>query len=211
MLELVPKAIEHYATDHSTPESIIFKSLTETTRADCDSPQMLVGPIEGRFLKLIVKATAARRVLEIGTFTGYSALMMAEGMPEGGELITCDISRVSTAIARSYWDKSPHGNKITLRLGRALETIGSIDGPFDVVFIDADKRNYIAYWDACVPKVRRGGVILADNVLWSGRVLDPQDEDDHALVAFNAHVRNDNRVETVMLPIRDGVTMSVKL
>jgi caffeoyl-CoA O-methyltransferase len=211
MLELVPEAIERYAVDHSTPESDIFKLLTQKTRADCDSPQMLVGPIEGRFLKLIVKAVAARRVLEIGTFTGYSALMMAEGMPDDGELITCDINRESTAIARSHWERSPHGRKITLRLGRALDTIAGIDGPLDVVFIDADKRNYIAYWDACVPKVRPGGVILADNVLWSGRVLDPKDPDDHALVRFNAHVCNDDRVETVMLPIRDGVTMSVRL
>jgi len=211
MFELVPEGIERYAADHSTPESDIFQSLTEQTHAESDSPQMLVGPIEGRFLKLIVQAMAARRVLEIGTFTGYSALMMAEGLPDDGEVMTCDISRESTTIARSYWDQSPHGRKISLLMGRALDTIAGIEGPLDVVFIDADKQNYIAYWDACVPKVRRGGVILADNVLWSGRVLDPKEPDDHALVAFNKHVRGDNRVETVMLPFRDGVTMSIKL
>jgi caffeoyl-CoA O-methyltransferase len=211
MQALVPKNIERYAVDHSTPESNIFQSLTQQTRAESDSPQMLVGPIEGRFLKLIVKAMEARRVLEIGTFTGYSALMMAEGVADGGEVITCDISSESTKIARAYWDQSPHGRKITLLLGRALDTIAGVDGPLDVVFIDADKQNYIAYWNACVPKVRKGGVVLADNVLWSGRVLDPREPDDHALVAFNKHVRGDDRVETVMLPFRDGVTMSIKL
>jgi caffeoyl-CoA O-methyltransferase len=211
MPALVPENIERYAVGHSTPESNIFQSLTEHTHAESDSPQMLVGPIEGRFLKLIVKAMAARRVLEIGTFTGYSALMMAEGVADDGEVITCDISRESTKIARAYWDQSPHGRKITLLLGPALDTIAGIEGPLDVVFIDADKRNYIAYWDACVPKVRKGGVVLADNVLWSGRVLDPKEPDDHALVAFNKHVCGDDRVETVMLPFRDGVTMSIKL
>ncbi len=211
MPELVPENIERYAVDHSTPESDIFQSLTQKTHVESDSPQMLVGPIEGRFLKLIVQAMAARRVLEIGTFTGYSALMMAEGVADDGEVITCDISRESTKIARSYWDRSPHGRKIKLLMGRALDTIAGVDGPLDVVFIDADKQNYIAYWDACVPKVRKGGVVLADNVLWSGRVLDPKEPDDHALVAFNKHVRGDGRVETVMLPFRDGVTMSIKL
>jgi caffeoyl-CoA O-methyltransferase len=172
---------------------------------------MLVGPTEGTFLSLIARSISARNVLEIGTFTGYSALKFAEGVPEDGEVVTCDIDADTTAIAKRNWDKSPHGKKIRLEIGPAIQTIEKLPGPFDLVFIDADKGNYINYWEACVPKVRAGGVILADNVLWSGRVLDPQKPDDHALAAFNRHALADDRVSVVMLPIRDGVTMACKL
>jgi caffeoyl-CoA O-methyltransferase len=155
--------------------------------------------------------TRAKRVLEIGTFTGYSALAMAEGLPEDGEVLTCDVDPKNTAIARQYWDRSPHGGKITLRLGPALKTIETVSGLVDLVFIDADKRNYVQYWDAVVPKLRHGGVVVADNVLWSGRALDPQSNDDHAIVAFNDHVLKDQRVEVVMLPLRDGVLLATRL
>jgi caffeoyl-CoA O-methyltransferase len=155
--------------------------------------------------------TNARRVLEIGTFTGYSALMMAEALPDDGRLVTCDIDAESTGIAGRYWQNSPHGHKIELMLGPALGSIEKLEGPFDLVFIDADQENYSGYWEACVPKVRRGGVLVADNVLWSGRVLDPQNESDHALAAFNERVVNDPRVEAVMLTVRDGVTLACKL
>jgi caffeoyl-CoA O-methyltransferase len=136
--------------------------------------------------------------------------MMAEGLGDDGQLITCEIDSRSAAMAREYWAQSPHGGKITLALGNALETLETLEGPFDLVFIDADKQSYVAYWEACVPLVRSGGLILVDNVLWSGRVLDPKEPDDHALVAFNRHVREDSRVETVMLTIRDGITMACK-
>jgi caffeoyl-CoA O-methyltransferase len=135
---------------------------------------------------------------------------MAEGLPDGGEIVTCDIDPKATAIATRYWNRSPHGKKIVLRLGPALDTIAGLTGPIDLVFIDADKTNYVHYWDACLPKVRAGGVILADNVLWSGEVLAPKEADALALAAFNEHIARDPRVEHLMLPIRDGITIAVK-
>ena len=211
MLTFVPEPIERYAEAHSTPQPAIFEELSRETHAKTKSPQMLVGPLEGGFLKLLVRATGARRVLEIGTFTGYSALMMAEGLPADGELVTCDVSRESTDIAKRFWARSDHGPKIRLELGPALRTIAALEAPFDMVFIDADKESYVAYWEACVPLLRRGGVIVCDNVLWSGKVLEPKEAVDRAVADFNRHVVADRRMETVMLPFRDGVGMAVKL
>jgi caffeoyl-CoA O-methyltransferase len=210
MVSFVPEKIEAYASAHSTPEGAVYSELAVATRAQTTQPQMMVGHLEGTLLKLLVRMAAAKRVLEIGTFTGYSALSLAEGLPHDGVVVTCDVDPKATAIARSFWERSPHGRKITLRLAPALDTIATLAGPIDLVFIDADKANYIRYWDACVPKVRSGGALLADNVLWSGRVLEPKEPDDHALAAFNQHVLRDARVELVMLPIRDGVTIAVK-
>ena len=210
MIPFVPEHIEAYAEAHSSPEPALFKELAAVTRAQTTQPQMMVGHLEGMFLKLFVMLTQAKRVLEIGTFTGYSALAMAEGLPEGGRIITCDVDRKATDIARSFWARSPHGSKIDLKLAPALETIATLADPIDLVFIDADKQNYVRYWDACVPKVRSGGVLLADNVLWSGAVLDPKTDDDKALARFNEHVVRDDRVQMVMLPIRDGVSVAVK-
>jgi caffeoyl-CoA O-methyltransferase len=211
MLNLVPEELEHYIAAHSTTESQVLVDLSAETRAKTDAPQMMVGHIQGLFLKLLARAMGARRVLEIGTFTGYSALAFAEGVAEDGEVITCDRSERVTAIARQFWDMSPSGKKIKLLLGDALESVRSVDGPFDIIFIDADKERYIDYWEACVPKLRRGGLVLADNVLRSGTVVAPKEPVDHAVVAFNQHVMNDRRVENVILPIRDGVTMACKL
>jgi predicted O-methyltransferase YrrM len=210
VISFVPENIQAYADAHSSPEAPLYKELAAETRASTTQPQMMVGHCEGLLLKLIVRMIAARRVLEIGTFTGYSALAMAEGLPDGGEIVTCDIDPKATAIATKYWNRSPHGKKIVLRLGPALDTIAALAGPIDLVFIDADKTNYIHYWDACLPKVRAGGVILADNVLWSGEVLAPKEADARALAAFNEHIARDPRVEHVMLPIRDGITIAVK-
>jgi caffeoyl-CoA O-methyltransferase len=210
MNPLVAEAIEAYAATHSSPEPALLAELAAETRASMASPQMMVGHAEGLFLRLIARLMDARRVLEIGTFTGYSSLCLAEGLPAGGRVITCDVDPRATAIARRYWARSAHGAKITLELRPALETIAGLEGTFDLVFIDADKQNYIRYWEACVPIVRPGGVLLADNVLWSGRVLDPREKDDHAIVAFNEHVARDLRVERVVLPVRDGVTLAVK-
>jgi caffeoyl-CoA O-methyltransferase len=210
MITLVPEKIDAYAAAHSTPEPPLFAELAAATRAQTAQPQMMVGHLEGLLLKFLVRMTRAKRVLEIGTFTGYSTLAMAEGLPDDGTLVTCDVDPKATAIARSFWERSPHGRKITLALAPALDTIATLSGPFDFVFIDADKPNYIRYWEACVPNVRAGGVLAADNVLWSGRVLDPQEPNDRALAAFNEHVVRDARVELVMLPIRDGVTLAVK-
>jgi len=208
MFSFIPEELENYVDSHCTPESALHEKLAADTRDNTKQPQMMVGNVEGLLLRTLVRATGAQRVLEIGTFTGYSALAMAEALPEDGTLITCDIDPKATAIARRYWEQSPHGAKIDLRLGPALETIEAVAGPLDMVFIDADKVSYIDYWEAVVPRVRKGGLIVADNVLWSGRVLDPDEPDAEALAAFNDHVAADGRVEQVMLLIRDGITVA---
>jgi caffeoyl-CoA O-methyltransferase len=170
----------------------------------------MIDHCEGLLLRLLVRLTGARRILELGTFTGYSALTMAEGLPEDGELITCDLDPEVTKIAQRYWSQSSDGSKIKLVLGPALDTIETIQPPLDLIFLDADKENYVNYWEACLPKLRAGGVLVVDNVLWSGRVLDPKEPDDHAIAAFNEHVAGDDRVEFVILAIRDGVLVAIK-
>ena len=210
MTPIVNPKIEKYAVANSAAESALFKNLARETYAKTEIPQMQVGHLEGSFLRMMVKISGAKNVLEIGTFTGYSALAMAEGLPAGGRLITCDINPETTRIARKYWAQSPHGKKIESKLGPAIETIKKIKHSLDFVFIDADKSNYINYWKLCVPKVKKGGLILADNVLWSGRVLNPKDEMDDAIVKFNRHVAKDKRMEVLMLPIRDGITIAYK-
>jgi caffeoyl-CoA O-methyltransferase len=210
MTDMAPEEILRYCDAHTTPDSVECRAIADETHAASESAQMLVGPVQGMFLTLLARAIGARRVLEIGTFTGYSALKLAEGLPDDGEVITCDIDPEVTAIARKHWQKSPHGRKITLEIAPALDTIGGLAGPFDLVFIDADKENYTDYWEACIPMVRRGGLIVADNVLWSGRVLDPKEKSDHALVKFNSHIAADPRVDVVMLTIRDGVSVACK-
>ena len=209
-LTLVPEAIEEYASAHTEPASPLFEQLRNETYAKMEMPQMQVGPIEGTFLRLVVRLARAKRVLEIGMFTGYSTLMMAEGLPEDGELITCEINPKAEEVARRYFAKSPHGKKIKIRMGPALQTIESLTGPLDMVFIDADKENYPRYYDAVLPLLRAGGLIVADNVLWSGRVLKPKDQTDRAIVAFNEKVAKDTRVEKVMLTVRDGITLALK-
>lgn len=209
MIQL-PPGIEAYVFDHATPEDPLLAELTAETRAKAKLPQMLTSHVEGSFLRLVVAVSGARSILEIGTYTGYSGLSMAMALPPDGKIITCDVDSVATAMAKRYWARSPHGSKIELRMGPALDTIQKLEGPFDFVFIDADKEHYVDYWESVLPKVRTGGLVAADNVLWSGKVLDPQSESDHAIVAFNDRVRNDDRVEAVMLTIRDGVTLARK-
>jgi len=210
MQGFVSEDIQKYADEFSSAEAELFLELARETNATQKDPQMMVGHGEGLLLSLLVRLSGARRVLEIGTFTGYSALAMAFALPAGGEIITCDVDPKCTTLARRYWDRSPHGKKIRLELAPALDTIARLEGPIDFVFIDADKPNYIKYWEAVLPLVRSRGAIVADNVLWSGRVLDPKEESDRALAAFNTHVKRDARVDHVMLPIRDGITIAVK-
>ncbi|MCA9660430.1 MAG: class I SAM-dependent methyltransferase, partial [Myxococcales bacterium] len=201
-ITLLSPAIAEYVHAHTTPESALFRDLCDETQASLDSPQMQVGRVEGALLRLLVAISGARRILEIGTYSGYSGLAMAAALPEGGSLITCDVDPVATAVARRYFDQSGYGDRITIRLGPALETIASLaaeERRFDLVFIDADKENYSNYWDAVLPLVPRGGLIVADNTLWSGRVLDPQEPTDRAIVAFNRKVAEDPRVEQVLL------------
>ena len=209
-MTIVDEAIEQFAHDHTTEESELFVRLRDETYASMSMPNMQVGRIEGGFLKMLVRLTRARRILEIGMFTGYSALMMAEGLPDDGHLITCDVSRKAEEIAARYFAQSPHGKKIEIRIAPALETIKTLSGPLDMVFIDADKGNYSNYYEACLPLLRPGGLIVADNVLWSGRVLDPQDEDGRAIVAFDKLVQSDPRVENVCLTVRDGIMLAWK-
>ncbi|MSR77498.1 MAG: methyltransferase [Candidatus Omnitrophica bacterium] len=209
-MPLVNKKLEDYALAHSASESRLLKDLARETYAKTEIPQMQVGHLEGSFLRMIVKIARAKTILEIGTFTGYSALCMAEGLSEDGKIITCDINPETSIIAQKYWAKSPHGKKIRLCLGPAVETLKKIHETMDMVFIDADKENYLRYWELCLPKVRRGGILLADNVLWSGRVLNPKSDSDHAIVKFNRHVMKDKRVEVLMLPLRDGITLAYK-
>lgn len=209
-MDITPREIDDYCSRHTATESELFAELAVATRNRTDLPQMQVGHLEGAFLRVMVRAVAARFVVEVGTFTGYSALAMAEALPEDGRLVTCDIDPINTRIAEEFWSRSPHGKKIELRLGPAVETLTRIDGPIDLAFIDADKVNYGAYWDLLVPRMRPGGMILCDNVLWSGRVLDPQDATTKAIAEFNRMVASDSRVEAVMVPLRDGVTIAWK-
>lgn len=203
--------IEDYVHANTTPVLEIFERLREETQRTMESPQMQVGAVEGTLLRLLVKLSGAKRALEIGMFTGYSGLMIASGLPDDGTLITCDVNPKAEDMARRYFAESPYGRKITIRMGPALDTIETIDGPLDFVFIDADKENYVRYWDAVVPKVRPGGLIVADNVLWSGRVvLANPAESTRAIQAFNERVRADDRVEQVMLTVRDGMTIAMR-
>ena len=171
------------------------------------APQMLTGAIEGRFLELLVHASGARQVLEIGTFTGYSALSMAAALPEDGRIDTLDIEPRHAEVAQRYFDRSPHGSKITLHLGPATETIGKLEGNFDLVFIDADKEGYDAYYEAVLPRLSERGLIAIDNTLWSGRVLDPQDSSTKKIAALNDKIAADERVVAVQLTVRDGITL----
>lgn len=202
--------IEPYAEAHTSPEPAHLAALTaETNELLGDRSQMLVGPLQGRLMSFLVAMLQPRLVLEIGMFTGYSALSMAEALPPGGRIITCEISDRHAAIARKHIEASPYGDRIETRMGPALETVQALEGPFDFVFIDADKQNQVNYFEAVLPKLSERGVIAVDNVIWSGRVLDAADEseDTKAVRAFNAHVAADPRVEQVMLTVRDGLTL----
>jgi predicted O-methyltransferase YrrM len=211
MAFIVNEQVEDYAAEHTSELHDLFERLAEETREKTTAPQMMVGRIEGGFLAALVRLTGAKRILELGTFTGYSSIAMASALPPEGRIITCDVDPDATAIARRYMDESGHGDKIEIRLGPALETISTLEGPFDIVFIDADKPNYEAYYEAALPLLAENGLVIADNVLWSGRVVEPDgDESTQAIKAFNEHVKNDDRVVSVMLTVRDGMTLIQK-
>ena len=208
MAFIVDPKIEEYAEAHTTPDGELFERLAEETRAKTTAPQMMVGRIEGRFLATLVALSGARRILEFGTFTGYSSISMASALPADGKVITLDVDPEATAIARRYMEESGHGDKIEIRLGPALETVRDIEGPFDLVFIDADKPNYVNYYEAALSLLADDGLLIADNVLWSGRVVEDEgDESTRAIKEFNEHVRADDRVVSVMLTVRDGMTL----
>ena len=208
---VVPAAIEAYAAEHTTPPEPFLAQLAGETRETLDSPQMLTGEIEGRLLEFLVFLAQPRLVLEIGTYSGYSALSMAQALPAGGRIITCELDPDRVVFAGRHIAQAGYGDRIEIRQGPALETIAGLEGPFDLVFIDADKAGYHDYYEAVLPKLSARGLIVVDNVLWSGRVAQPPSDEDgeatHALRAFNDHVAADDRVVNVMLSVRDGVTL----
>ena len=209
MSDVVTDAIDGYSAEHTTQPTDLLARLAEETRATLEAPQMLTGTVEGRFLEFLVYATGARRVLEFGTFSGYSSISMAAALPAGGHIDTCEIDEKHAAVAQRYIDEAGYSDRITIHLGPAVETVERLEGDFDFVFIDADKPNYVNYYEAVLPRLSERGLIAADNTLWSGRVLDDSDDSDGtvAIRAFNEHVRADDRVVSVMLTVRDGVTL----
>ena len=207
-MNLVSHEIEKYIDAHTTAESDALQQLNRKTQTDVLMPQMLSGKVQGQFLKFISQMLQPTRVLEIGTFTGYAAICLAEGLPENGKLFTIDINEELEAIARTHIEKAGLQNKIIQIIGNAAQEIQQLNETFDLVFIDADKQNYSLYYDLVIDKVRSGGFILADNVLWSGKIIDEQkDKDTKKLAEFNDKVQQDNRVENVIVSIRDGIMM----
>jgi caffeoyl-CoA O-methyltransferase len=206
---IVPDEIEGYAAAHTTPPTELLQELAEETRANLRAPQMLTGTIEGRFLELLVHGLQAKRVLELGTYSGYSSLSMAAGLTEGGHIDTCEFDETHAEVARRYIAQSPYADRITVHLGPALDTIPQLEGEFDFVFIDADKENYANYYEALLPRLAPSGLMAIDNTLWSGRVLDTADDSGatRAIRDLNDHIAADDRVVAVQLTVRDGVTL----
>jgi caffeoyl-CoA O-methyltransferase len=206
---IVPEEIEQYAEAHTTPPTQLLTALSGETRDTLVAPQMLTGPIEGRFLEFLVYALKAKRVLELGTYSGHSALSMAPGLPEGGHIDTCEFEEEHAEVARRYIAESPYADRITVHLGPALETIERLEGEFDFVFIDADKENYLNYYEALLPRLAAGGLMALDNTLWSGRVVDAGNDEEgtQAIREVNDRIASDSRAIAVMLTVRDGVTL----
>jgi caffeoyl-CoA O-methyltransferase len=206
---IVPGEIDAYAEAHTTPPGPLMAELAEETRTTMSAPGMLTGTVEGRFLEQLVFALQARRVLELGTFTGYSSLSMAAGLPEGGHIDSSEVSEEHAEVARRYHAQSPYGDRITIHMGPALETIERLGGEWDFVFIDADKENYGNYYDALVPRLKPTGLMAIDNTLWSGRVVDDEDDSPatRAIRELNDRIADDDRVVAVQLTVRDGVTL----
>jgi len=206
--------LEEYISTHSTPENDILASITRETHLHVLNPHMLSGHVQGRVLSMISHMLRPKRILELGTFTGYSALCLAEGLEEGGKLVTIEHNDELEEMIRRNFARSPLGERIELRIGDCILEIEKLEGPFDLVFIDADKREYCAYLEVLYPLVPIGGFILADNTLWDGHIVDPaydKDKQTLGLRAFNDHVAADERFEQVILPLRDGLTIIRKV
>lgn len=208
-MDIVTSDVDAYAKAHTSPETDVLQQIATET-ALMPGANMLTGRIEGRFLRLLVQLSQAKRVLEIGTFTGYSALSMAEALPEDGVVITCEKSPETAKIAAANLAKSADGRKVTIKVGDAIETIKALEGLFDMVFIDADKKNYPNYYELVLPMLNTGGLIVVDNALWSGKVVDPQDDQTKAIDSLNQIILADDRVENVMLTVRDGIHIAIK-
>jgi predicted O-methyltransferase YrrM len=209
MTFIVQEEIEAYAEAHTTAPTELLRRLADETRATLESPQMLTGSVEGRLLEFLVFATGARRVLELGTYSGYSAISMAAALPPGGHIDTCEVDEERMRFAQHYIDEAGLSDRITIHLGPGIETIASLEGEFDFVFIDADKESYVDYYEAVLPRLSERGLIAADNTLWGGRVVDDTDDSEstRAIRRFNDHVAADERSVSVVLTVRDGVTL----
>lgn len=210
-MDFLPEKLDNYTVQHSQDEPKLLQELNRETWQKILAPRMLSGHFQGRVLAMISKLIQPKTILEIGTYTGYSALCLAEGMQKSGTLHTIDRNEELYDLQRKYFDKSDYGSQIKQYVGQALEIIPSIDTKFDLVFIDADKNNYSNYFNMVIDKMNRGGVILSDNVLWSGKVIEKiqtKDVDTPALIEYNKLLKEDARIETVLLPIRDGLTIS---
>ena len=209
MIAIVADDIDQYAAAHTTPPPEHLQALAAETRETLRAPQMLTGTIEGRFLELLVHGMAAKRVLELGTYSGYSSLSMAAGLPERGHIDTCEFDETHAEVARRYVGQSPYADRITVHLGPALDTIKQLEGEFVFVFVDADKENYLNYYEALLPRLAPHGLMAIDNTLWSGRVLDESDDSEatRAIREINDRIARDDRVVAVQLTVRDGVTL----
>jgi caffeoyl-CoA O-methyltransferase len=210
-MHFISLELEDYIERHSEKEPELLAALNKETYQKILLPRMLSGHFQGRVLSMLSKLIRPINILEIGTFTGYAALCLCEGMQQNGQLHTIDIKEELVDFQRKYFDKSPWGNQITQHLGEAIAIIPTLEVKFDLVFIDADKENYLNYFELILPKMNQGGIILSDNVLWSGKVLEPLQKNDNStkvLLEYNKVLKEDPRVETVLLPIRDGLTVS---
>jgi caffeoyl-CoA O-methyltransferase len=204
MGRFVPDEVEAYAERYTSAQLELFDRLGAETRETQQSPQMMVGHLEGAFLAFLVTMTNAKRIVEVGTFTGWSSIAMAGALPPGGSIVTCDVNEETTAVARRYAEEAGVADRIEYRLGPGVETLATLDGPFDLAFIDADKGGYVDYYEAILPKLAPGGTIAADNTLFG---LDGEGENSSAITRFNEHVLHDDRVESVLLPFREGLTL----
>ena len=212
-MHFIPEKLDDYVVKHSEDEPALLKALTRETYQKILQPRMLSGHYQGRVLSMLSKLIRPKVILELGTFTGYSALCLAEGLDKNGIIHTIDINEELVDFQRSYFDQSEYGSQIIQHLGSAIDIIPTLDTTFDLVFMDADKPNYITYFHQIIDKLNPGGVILSDNVLWSGKVieeLNPQDVSTKIVLEYNAILKDDPRLETVLLPIRDGLTVSIK-
>jgi caffeoyl-CoA O-methyltransferase len=210
-MHFLPEKLDDYVVDHSQQEPQILKELSRETWQKVLNPRMLSGAYQGRLLSILSKLINPKHILEIGTYTGYSALCLAEGLQKEGKIITLDKNEELETLQNKYFEKSGYRNQIVQKVGNAIEIIPTIEEKFDLVFIDADKSNYSNYFHLIIDKMKPGGIILSDNVLWSGKViekLDPKDNDTNELLAYNKLLNTDDRIETVLLPIRDGLTIS---
>ncbi|HSM62584.1 MAG TPA: O-methyltransferase [Gillisia sp.] len=210
-MHFLPEAIDNYATAHTQAEPDVLAQLTRETYQKILQPRMLSGHFQGRLLSILSKIVNPKTILELGTYTGYSAICLAEGLKENGELHTLDINEELQTIQNKYFELSGFRNNIHQHLGEALKILPNLDMKFDLIFMDADKPNYPAYFNLIIDKLNPGGILLTDNVLWSGKVVEPlkmDDESTRALLEYNTLVATDSRLETVMLPIRDGLSLS---